>query len=52
MIVVYTGHNQEDQSICKLVSSDAFDPSNRATNLDLLTDGTNPAINFPAYACR
>jgi uncharacterized protein len=38
-VVVYTGHDQEDQRIYKFISSANFDPNNREANFDLLTDG-------------
>ncbi len=45
-VVVYTGHDQEDQRIYKFVSTGTYDPGNREANLDLLTDGMLYVANF------
>jgi Bacterial protein of unknown function (DUF839) len=45
-VVVYTGHDQEDQRIYKFVSSGTFDPDDREANFDLLTDGMLYVTNF------
>ena len=45
-VVVYTGHDQEDQRIYKFVSSGTFDANDRETNFDLLTDGMLYVANF------
>jgi secreted PhoX family phosphatase len=45
-VVVYTGHDEEDQRIYKFVSSGTYDPDNREANLDLLTDGMLYVANF------
>ncbi len=45
-VVVYTGHDQEDQRIYKFVSSGAFDANDREANFDLLTDGMLYVANF------
>jgi secreted PhoX family phosphatase len=45
-VVVYTGHDQEDQRIYKFVSTGDFDSGDRETNFDLLTDGMLYVANF------
>jgi secreted PhoX family phosphatase len=45
-VVVYTGHDQEDQRIYKFISSANFDPNNCEANFDLLTDGMLYVANF------
>ena len=45
-VVVYTGHDQEDQRIYKFVSSGTFDQNDREANFDLLTDGMLYVANF------
>lgn len=45
-VVVYTGHDEEDQRIYKFVSTGTFDPNNREANLDLLTNGMLYVANF------
>jgi secreted PhoX family phosphatase len=45
-VVVYTGHDEEDESIYKFVSSGAFDPDDRESNFDLLTDGMLYVADF------
>src|SRR3712207_1851739 len=45
-VVVYTGHDQEDQRIYKFVSSGTFDPDDREANFELLTDGMLYVANF------
>ncbi len=45
-VVVYTGHDQEDQRIYKFVSSGTYAPNNREANLNLLTDGMLYVANF------
>jgi secreted PhoX family phosphatase len=43
---VYTGHDEEDESIYKFVSSETFDPDDRESNFDLLTDGMLYVADF------
>src|SRR5918998_1762427 len=38
-VVAYTGHDEEDRSIYKFVSSGTYDPGDREANFDLLSDG-------------
>ncbi len=38
-VVAYTGHDEEDRSIYKFVSSGTYDPDDREANFDLLSDG-------------
>jgi secreted PhoX family phosphatase len=45
-VVVYTGHDEEDRSIYKFVSSGAYDPDNREANFDLLSDGMLYVADF------
>ena len=45
-VVVYTGHDQEDQRIYKFVSSSTFDPNSREANMNLLTDGMLYVADF------
>jgi uncharacterized protein len=45
-VVVYTGHDEEDRSIYKFVSSGAYDPENREANFDLLSDGMLYVADF------
>ncbi len=45
-VVVYTGHDEEDQCIYKFVSSGTYDPDNREANFELLTDGMLYVADF------
>ena len=45
-VVVYTGHDEEDRSIYKFVSSGTYDPDEREANLDLLADGMLYVADF------
>jgi secreted PhoX family phosphatase len=45
-VVVYTGHDEEDESIYKFVSSGTFDPDDRESSFDLLTDGMLYVADF------
>jgi uncharacterized protein len=45
-VVVYTGHDEEDQCIYKFISSGTYDPNNREANLDLFTDGMLYVADF------
>ena len=45
-VVVYTGHDEEDQCIYKFVSSGTFNPDDREANLDLLADGMLYVADF------
>jgi secreted PhoX family phosphatase len=45
-VVVYTGHDEEDRSIYKFISSGTYNPDNREANFDLLTDGMLYVADF------
>jgi secreted PhoX family phosphatase len=45
-VVVYTGHDEEDQCIYKFVSSGTFNPDDREANLDLFADGMLYVADF------
>jgi len=45
-VVVYTGHDQEDQCIYKFVSSGTFSSGDREANMDLLSDGMLYVADF------
>jgi secreted PhoX family phosphatase len=45
-VVVYTGHDEEDRSIYKFVSSATYDPDNREANFELLSDGMLYVADF------
>jgi secreted PhoX family phosphatase len=45
-VVVYTGHDEEDRSIYKFVSSGTYDPDNREANFELLSDGMLYVADF------
>ena len=45
-IVAYTGHDENDECIYKFISSGSYDPSNRAANMELLTDGMLYVADF------
>lgn len=45
-IVAYTGHDENDQCIYKFISSGSYDHSNRAANMELLTDGMLYVADF------
>ncbi len=45
-IVAYTGHDENDQCIYKFISSGYYEPSNRAANMELLTDGMLYVADF------
>ncbi len=45
-VVVYTGHDEEDQCIYKFVSSGTFKEGDRKANMDLLTDGMLYVADF------
>ena len=45
-VVVYTGHDENDQCMYKFVSSGTYDESNREANLELLSDGMLYVADF------
>jgi uncharacterized protein len=45
-VVVYTGHDEEDRSIYKFVSSGTYDPDDREANFYLLSDGMLYVADF------
>ncbi len=45
-VVVYTGHDEEDQCIYKFVSSGTLSPDDREANMDLLSDGMLYVADF------
>jgi uncharacterized protein len=45
-VVVYTGHDEEDESLYKFVSSGTLDPDDRESNFDLLADGMLYVADF------
>jgi secreted PhoX family phosphatase len=45
-VVVYTGHDENDQAIFKFISSGKFDPDDREANFDLLSDGMLYTADF------
>ncbi len=45
-VVVYTGHDEIDQSVYKFVSSGTYEEGDREANLDLLTDGMLYVADF------
>ncbi len=45
-VVVYTGHDQEDQCIYKFVSSGTYSSRDREANMDLLSDGMLHVADF------
>jgi uncharacterized protein len=45
-VVVYTGHDEEDQCIYKFVSSGTFNQGDREANMDLLSDGMLYVADF------
>jgi uncharacterized protein len=45
-VIVYTGHDEEDRSIYKFVSSGTYDPDNREANMELLSDGMLYVADF------
>ncbi len=45
-VVVYTGHDENDQCIYKFVSSGTYDESNREANFELLSDGMLYVADF------
>ncbi|HKH12977.1 MAG TPA: alkaline phosphatase PhoX [Rubrobacter sp.] len=45
-VVVYTGHDQEDQCIYKFVSSGTYNEGDRGANMDLLTGGMLYVADF------
>ena len=45
-VVVYNGHDEEDRSIYKFVSSGTYNPDDREANLELLSDGMLYAADF------
>lgn len=45
-VVAYTGHDEEDQCIYKFVSNGVYQPHDRASNMELLTDGMLYVADF------
>ena len=45
-VVVYTGHDEEDQCIYKFVSSGTYNEGDREANMDLLSDGMLYVADF------
>jgi uncharacterized protein len=45
-VVVYTGHDEEDQCIYKFVSSGTYKEGDRGANMDLLSDGMLYVADF------
>lgn len=45
-VVVYTGHDQEDERIYKFISKNTFSEDDREANLDLLTEGMLYVADF------
>src|SRR5918997_2646058 len=45
-VVVYTGHDEEDRSIYKFVSSGTYDADDREANFELLSDGMLYVADF------
>ena len=45
-VVVYTGHDEEDRSIYKFVSSGTYNPDDREANFELLSDGMLYVADF------
>ena len=45
-VVVYTGHDEEDRSIYKFISSGTYNPDDREANFELLSDGMLYVADF------
>ena len=45
-VIVYTGHDEEDQCIYKFISSGTYAPDDREANMDLLSDGMLYVADF------